>query len=210
MNVALIDRHPLFLDALAAAIRGAWPKANITRATTLAESLDVVGKGVDLVLGDLESLEGLDSDSFKRLVSSADPAPVISISHHADQPSILRALNAGVSGYLPKTMSGEVICSAVAVVLAGGACFPRQFLSRLVQPVRTGAQDGTVVLSDRDREVLIHMARGSSNKVIARELGISIATVKLRVQSILRATEAKNRTEAIAVARRLGLLCRAA
>jgi DNA-binding NarL/FixJ family response regulator len=208
MNIALIDRQPLFLDALAATLRGTWPSANIIRAATVAESREILANGVDLVIGDFESLEGADAGTFKQLVSSAGPAPVIAISTHADPSSIVRALNAGVSGYLSKTMNGEVICSAVTVVLAGGACLPRQSLSRLIQ--RPGGQDGAAALSDRDREVLLHMARGSSNKVIARELGLSIATVKLSVQSILRATEAKNRTEAIAVARRLGLLCRAA
>jgi DNA-binding NarL/FixJ family response regulator len=58
----------------------------------------------------------------------------------------------------------------------------------------------------RELEILIHLERGQSNKAIARALGLSLATVKLHVQSILRSTGARNRVEAIANARRMGLL----
>lgn len=208
MKFIIIDRHPLFLDALAVALRAGWPDVIVTPASSLTEGLELVALGdVDLVLGCFRSLDALDVQGLRRLVGLADPAPVISISHHVEPASVIRALGAGVRGCLPKTMSGEIICNAVSVVLAGGVCFPTQALSRLAQIVHT--QDGSPALSARDLDVLTNLARGSSNKIIARELGLSIATVKLSVQAILRQTGAKNRTEAIVTARRLGLLSHA-
>lgn len=193
------------MDALALALRTAWPDAIVTSVSSLADGLDIVAQGgVDLVLGCFRSLEVFDMDGLRRLVSLADPAPVISISHHVEPASVGRALSAGVRGCLSKTMSGEIICNAVSVVLAGGACFPTEALSRLAQTAHI--QEGSRALSERDLDVLARLARGSSNKVVARELGLSIATVKLSVQAILRVTGAKNRTEAIVNARRLGLL----
>jgi DNA-binding NarL/FixJ family response regulator len=98
-------------------------------------------------------------------------------------------------------MAGRTITGAISVVLGGGTCLPSQTIA-------SAAARGPSRLprSRRESEILAHLARGASNKVIARELGLSVATVKLHVQAILRSTNARNRVEAIVNARKMGLL----
>jgi DNA-binding NarL/FixJ family response regulator len=113
-------------------------------------------------------------------------------------------MSSGARGYVTKTMSSAAFCGAVLVVLGGGAVFPSEVL-----PAQSGAviePRERVPRGKRELEILIHLERGQSNKAIARALGLSLATVKLHVQSILRSTGARNRVEAIANARRMGLL----
>ncbi|MBU2136982.1 MAG: response regulator transcription factor, partial [Alphaproteobacteria bacterium] len=105
-----------------------------------------------------------------------------------------RARSHGFSGILPKTDEGPLMIAAIRLVLAGGEyfpCFEEAETSRGAAPL--GPADH---LSKRQRQVLEEMRLGSTNKEIAKTLGISIATVKLHVQAVLGAAGARNRTEA--------------
>lgn len=202
--ILLIDSQPLFLDALVGALLKAWPDADVAVAGDFeggVAKLDAAA--ADVVLASVEALGDADTSELEGLVRAAKGAPVIATSHRIDAEAVARVLAAGARGYLPKTMNGEAICGAVVLALSGGVCLPPQALANVVgralPPVRAPR-------SRRESEILTHLARGASNKAIARDLGISVATVKLHVQSILRATGAKNRTEAIANARRMGML----
>jgi DNA-binding NarL/FixJ family response regulator len=202
--IVLIDSQPLFLDALVAALLKAWPDADIAVARDFRSGVAKLGAtSPDIVLANVETSSDVEAYELEGVVRAAKDAPVIATSHRIDGDAVARALAAGARGYLPKTMTGEAICGAIMLALSGGVCLPPQALANVVgrgpSPVRAPR-------SRREAEILTHLARGASNKAIARDLGISVATVKLHVQSILRATGAKNRTEAIANARRMGML----
>lgn len=198
LRVLLIDTQPLFIEALAAAIRRVWPQARLTFARTCTEGLEQLRvQPVEVVIADVEALRG----SLECVVAAAAPAPLIATASAVENAVVVRTLACGARGYLPKTMSGEAVCGAITLALDGGACLPPQTVAAVV-----GREPRVAVRSGRESEILTHLARGASNKAIARELGLSVATVKLHVQSILRSTGARNRVEAIINARKMGML----
>lgn len=198
LHVLLIESQPLFIEALSLALRRVWPRATFLCVQCCADGLKLLReRPCDIVIANVETLE----DQLSPVITAAAPAPVIATANSIQNDRVFHALAAGARAYLPKTLSGDAICGAITVALSGGVCLPPQVASVLVdrganRSPRTG----------RETEILAHLARGASNKAIARELGLSVATVKLHVQSILRSTGARNRVEAIVNARRLGLL----
>ncbi len=200
-KVAIIDKQPLFVAALTAAMKAAWPDVEVSAQDNFVAGLrGVTADAFDVVLVDMATLEGGGAAALERLVSAARATPVLAVSQDDAAPVIVGAVAAGVRGFLPRTMTGEAMCSAVALAFAGASCIPAH---ALVGAVRDGRSHPH---SERELAILRHLDRGSPNKVIARELGLSVATIKVHIQAILRATGAKNRTEAIAIARRIGVL----
>ncbi|HVY85161.1 MAG TPA: response regulator transcription factor [Caulobacterales bacterium] len=198
-RLLIVDRQPLFRDGLSALLRAAWPDFEI-RVTSDPATAD---PAFDLALVDIDVFEAPGAPMLEAFVAQAGMAPVIVLSSSADASAVARSLAAGARGHLPRTMSGNAIQCALCLALAGGACVPAQALStaRPLAQSKEGAPRNA-----REMTVLTHLERGRSNKSIARDLGISVAAVKLCVQGILRATGAKNRTEAVLNARRMGLL----
>jgi DNA-binding NarL/FixJ family response regulator len=111
---------------------------------------------------------------------------------------VRQAIAAGVHGYVPATSRPELVAAAIGLVAAGGAYFP-QMPSSDERPDGSTARDAVTRLSLRQRDVFQALKEGKSNKVIARELMISVATVKQHVQAILKLSGARNRTEAAAL-----------
>lgn len=194
-TIVVIDRHALYREALAALLGEAWPDAEIValdRPTASAVS------SADVLLVDLDTLPQPQAADLAAFVRSCGAGRVIALADAALDQQVARALHAGVCAFVPKTMSRAAIRDAVALALQGVACFPADALR--------ACAGSTLLRCGREVDVLRQLDRGCSNKVIARELGVSVATVKAHVQSILRATQARNRTEAVANARRMGML----
>jgi DNA-binding NarL/FixJ family response regulator len=140
-------------------------------------------------------------------------ARVVILSATEDNSVILGMLNAGVAGYIPKSMNTRVMRHALKYVLAGGVYVPPQVLAvppggqpaspSVVEPAPVAAGGE---LSERQMAVLRMLGAGCSNKEIARELDISPHTVKDHVAAISRALNARSRGKAVHEAIRLGLL----
>lgn len=149
--------------------------------------------------------------------------------------TIREAMAIGVHGYIPKQEQPDVFCAALQLVLRGGSYFPAAIVAGLTtrpipegnnaaQPQRPAAaanlqsvaapspQKPSVMplashpLTDRQMDVLALMSEGLSNKGIARQLGVTEGTVKLHVAAILRNLGAANRTQAVTLAREVGVL----
>jgi DNA-binding CsgD family transcriptional regulator len=130
--------------------------------------------------------------------------PLVLIS---DQPDIIAALHGGAAGVLPTTATAEQVRATIEAVAQGLSVMPREAIADEIG----ASEDDTRVasaapLTPRELEVLNLMAAGASNKVIARNLDISIHTAKFHVASILAKLDATGRTDAVAQAARLGLL----
>ena len=141
---------------------------------------------------------------IQHLVDAIQPAKVLVIVRDLDRASCAEAQRAGAWGHLPLTSSAELTLAAIRLILAGGTYFPA------VQPVVLGDDGATegangAVLSRRQHQVLAELEKGRANKDIATSLGISVPTVKLHVQAILKALGATNRTQAVKLARDSGL-----
>lgn len=199
-KIAVVDKHPLFVDALTEAFRKAWPDVVVSVADCITE--DLIEGASDIVLVDLQTLSENCRTPLRAVIEQLEATPVAVMSHQSGSQQVLAAIGDGACAYLPKTLAGQAVCDAIALVLAGGACFPAHALHGMIRS--DGRSAGAH--AKREYDVLRHLDRGRSNKMIARELGISVAMVKVHVQAILRATHAKNRTEAIANARRMGML----
>jgi DNA-binding NarL/FixJ family response regulator len=125
--------------------------------------------------------------------------PIVVVSHTADAHEVRLAFKAGVRGYLPSSMGIAEVATAVRFVAGGGSYIPTSVLSSLtevpstmVDAVREGGD-----FSPRQREVLKLLREGKPNKVIAYELGMAEATVKVHIRVLMRRLNAQNRTQVV-------------
>ncbi len=151
---------------------------------------------LDLVLIDIH-MPGMGGVEGVRRLRAAHPAlPLIACSAREDGALVKELLALGVAGFIPKSDTTQVILQAVKLVLAGGTYVPPRLLAAEV-PSGPAAS-----LTPRQADVLRLLALGKPNKVIARELDISEATVKVHLLAVFRALGARNRTEAVVIAQR--------
>jgi len=202
-KVMLVDDHAFLRDALAEVMVRAFPGVQVLQAGNLqgATVLLEVHQDVDLLLLDLQlpDGDGLDALAGLRIASGAR----LVVMSADDQPDTIRcALEAGASGYLPKTLGSGDMLAAVKEVLQGGIYVPASALAAV--PCTDGPQElEGLGLSPRQTEVLSLLVEGVANKGIARELDISEATVKSHISAILYQFGVATRTQVVvAMARR--------
>jgi DNA-binding NarL/FixJ family response regulator len=191
-------------DALARTVRAAEPGAEIVEAEDYAGVEAGLLNKPDLVLLDID-MPGMNGIAGVRRVRDAHPALRLIVASGNDDPAIIRAVLAmGVAGFLPKAEPAEVLIRALRLVLSGGTYTPLQALGDFQngqltsRPVASG-------LTARQMDVLRLLMRGEPNKGIARQLGLTEGTVKIHIAAILRGLQSRNRTEAVVMARRLGI-----
>ena len=204
MRVLIADDHPMVRDALSRTVLAIDPGVDILHAKDYAEVVESLCVAPDLALVDL-GMPGMDGVEGVRRLRTAHPGLRLVVASGEDDPATIRqVLATGVAGFLPKTESADIHMLALKLILSGGNYTPARALAGLADapaPRRADASGLTV----RQIEVLRLLVRGEPNKAIARELGVSDGTVKIYVAAILRALQSRNRTEAVAIARRLGL-----
>lgn len=202
-SILIADDHPLFLEGLALLLSSRIDNVEIRRAPDLAAvEWQLAEKTVDLLLLD-RVMPGM--NGFQRLPELAGlyPAlPVAIISASDSSQHIREALDAGAAGFIPKTSSPDEVVAAVQRLLAGKAYIPRQAW----RPAREVGLLGDVSLSVRQQEILELVSKGDSNKLIARQLGLSEGTIKQHLNNIFRELQVSSRTQAVQRARDLGFL----
>jgi len=201
MKCLLADDHEMVRLALKVAL--APLGGTFVEAATAEEAIAAASahEDLDIVLIDV-NMPGMGGvEGVRRLRGSHPMLPLLVCSASEDAGLVRELLALGVAGFMPKSDSTQVIVEAVRLVLAGGTYFPARLLAAAATPPSSGeiALDS---LTPRQREVLRLLAEGKPNKVIARELDISEATVKVHLLSVFRALGARNRTEAVVIAQR--------
>lgn len=182
-------------------------------APSFSTALELLKKQpIDLAIFDLD-LPGLRTPSELSSVRSICPSAKLVVLSGSDKRSdILAALEAGAHGYIVKTETMEDLAERLGYIMAGEIYVPSCLadLSRspaeaqVAAPVsRNAPAGGGVKLTDRQRQVLKAMVRGRSNKQIAKELELSIGTVKMHVSAVLTALGAQNRLHAASLGRTL-------
>ena len=205
MQVLIADDHPMVRDALRRTLLLVEPDVQVLEAADYASALQLMQtESLQLALLDLH-MPGMDRVNGLRRLRLLFPQLPIAVVSGEDDPVVIRAtLSAGAVGFLPKSESPKVLQQALRLVLGGGTYMPALALADLrhgAPPPRPDAGG----LTPRQLDVLRCLMRGQPNKLIAREMGLTEGTVKIHIAAILRVLQARNRTEAVVVARDLGL-----
>lgn len=215
MKYLIVDDHALVAGALTLLLEDRDPEADVHTAATADAALELVDRegDADLLILDL-SLPGVTgTELMEEIVRRQPMLKILVVSGLADQESIMRVLQLGAAGFVPKSLDTELLSSAIDFVLKGGVYIPSKLLTESQKDgffTRTAArlkapESAPPHLTDRQLDVLAQLAKGAPIKRICRELDLSEGTVKTHVAAIYRSFGASNRTEALIAARRAGL-----
>jgi DNA-binding NarL/FixJ family response regulator len=209
MKILVVDDHPLILEALHHVLKQLSAEVVVCDAPSgsAGRSLAAANPNADLMLFDL-GLPGVDGFALLAELRERHPAiPVVVLSGSERREDVLRALDLGAMGYIPKGVSNEVMLQALRLVLSGGVFLPPSALAAAASapPVPPAAGLRDLALTDRQAEVLALVLEGKPNKLICRQLGLAEGTVKIHVAACLRALGVHSRTQAAIEASRLGI-----
>ncbi len=201
MQVLLVDAFPMVRAALTALIEQHFAGAQVLGVDSAAAARAVLAQQVPrLVLLDLRVDGGF--ELMNQIHQQHLLLPVVVISGSDDTEDALLALGAGAMGYVPERSDLGTLVQALHLVLAGGTYVPP--LKRLddtpAPPADAAQAWAELPLTPRQKGVLDLLARGLSNKEIARELNIGVDTVKDHVAAVLKALGASSRTQAVLIA----------
>lgn len=214
MKYLIVDDHALITGALSLMLKDRDPEAEVHTAATAREALDLVNRegDADLLILDLSMPDVTGTELMEEIVRMQPMLKILVVSGLADQESIMRVLQLGAAGFVPKSLDTEMLGNAIDFVLKGGVFIPSKlltesqrvgFFTRTAAHLKSSAEE-PVHLTERQKDVLALLAQGAPIKRICRELDLSEGTVKTHVAAIYRAFGASNRTEALLAARRAG------
>lgn len=200
LRILLADDHEMIRMAMRTALAPVAERIEWREASNAEEVFAAVSDDLDLALLDY-NMPGANGTGWIAQLRADHPALPLIVVSAEESPGLVRTLiGCGVSGFIPKSDSAAVIRQAVMLVLSGGTYAPLRLLnSRPVGPDGDGKVSG---ITTRQLDVLRLLARGLPNKLIARELGLSEATVKVHLLAIFRALDVRNRTEAVVAAQK--------
>jgi DNA-binding NarL/FixJ family response regulator len=205
VRILVADDHPMLREGLVAVLSTQPDFEVVGEAADGAEVVRLAGAlRPDVILLDLE-MPGVDGvEALEGLRDAGSEAHAIVFTAYDTDERILGALRAGARGYLLKGASRQEIFDAVRTVHAGGSLLEPGVTTRLLDHVREGEQREP--LTPRELEVMSLISEGLHNSEIAARLFVTERTVKFHVSSILAKLGADNRTEAVAIATRRGLI----
>ena len=218
MKILIADDHALFREGLHYTLKGLDKDVEILEAGNGSQAIQIVRHypDLDLVLMDLD-MPGLDGYSgLTQLRQNYPELPVVIVTASEYEQDMIRVMKCGASGYIPKSMTSKDMLEAIGKILNGDVFVPDLSVTSGTFHIRQGTEQGSRVaipppaldkfqLTPRQREVLLLMCEGLSNKSIANQLGMAEGTVKIHVTAILKAMNAGNRTQAVIMAREAGL-----
>ena len=223
IQILLVDDHNLFRRGLRALLEQDERFEVCGEVGDIGEALRRLAQcQPHLILLDnhLPGVHGVDAIPALKAASAETRVLMLTVSENEDD--MIKALKAGADGYLLKTVESEQLCDAIVKVLDGESIISPVMMTKLVSVFRDGPaqsaaapmQEGAEAtksrnelasLSPREREILLLIAQGDSNKLIARALDIAETTVKIHVQHILRKLGLGSRVQAAVYATTKGL-----
>jgi DNA-binding NarL/FixJ family response regulator len=207
IRIAIADDHPVVREGLVAMLETEPDFQVVGTAATGAEAVSLATREhPDVMLLDLE-LPELDGVAvLRRLAADGTRVPVVVFTVFDTDERIIAAVEAGAAGYLLKGATRADLFAALRTVAAGGSLLAPVASSAVLRRMRGETPANGPSLTPREREVLDALAHGLGNKQIATQLGVSERTVKFHVSSLFEKLGAGNRTEAVAIAARAGLV----
>jgi DNA-binding NarL/FixJ family response regulator len=206
MKILHADDHPMFREGLRFFLKLLDPDVKLAEAGNIQAALDRLALEwpVDLLLLDLE-MPGMNGvEGFLAIRRRFPALPVVIVSGVSDARIIRTLIDSGARGFIPKLGSSEQLMDGLRRVLRGEVYVPDSlFLPAADAAPGSGASD---LLTSRQLQLLPLLADGMPNKRIADALGVTEGTVKQHLKELFRRLNARNRTQAVSEARRLGLL----
>ncbi|WP_405806805.1 LuxR C-terminal-related transcriptional regulator [Streptomyces sp. NBC_01187] len=214
VRVFLLDGHPLFRNGVRSAVENIRDMRIAGEAATGKEALDALRDGTcrhpDVIVADLPSV-GIPLAEFIGLaaeLSGPRPVRVLIVSTADSDEAVIEAIRAGAHGFLRKSTDRDELIRAIRTVTSGGAVFGPVIAERLQRYFTKIRHDrgpeAFPELTSREREVLDLLARGHSNRDIARRLFLAEKTVRNHVSHIFAKLHVKDRSAAAARARSTG------
>jgi DNA-binding NarL/FixJ family response regulator len=222
MKVLLVDDHPLILTALQAVIQGLGDDVTVYGVASADEARQALKRDADfdLALLDLALGEVDGFDVLAEMRREYPSMPVVIVSATERQVDVIRAIDMGAMGFVPKRAATRDLFDALRMVMSGGVYIPPIMLG--LAPAPPGGDTAPAVmrrvpepelpapeptqklrsyeslgLTPRQADVLALLLQGLPNKLIARELSLSVETVKDHVAAVLRALNVNSRTQAV-------------
>lgn len=209
IRVFIVEDHVIFRDGLKTLLATTPEIEVVGEASSAEEAVARVGESrPDIVLMDVK-LPGMSGIEATRHIVAADPSVhVLVITMFDDDPSVFAAMQAGARGYVLKGAAHEELLRAILAVADGEAIFSAAIAERMIHYF-SAQNPGRVALfkelTEREHEVLAHLAQGLSNREIARRLELRPKTVRNHVSNIVSKLQVENRAEAAKRARDRGM-----
>lgn len=201
IRILCVDDHPLLREGLAAIINSQTDMALVAEAPSGFEGIQKFREHLpDVTLLDLRLPDMSGIDTLIALRAEFPDARVIMFTTFEGDVEIRRALEAGARAYLLKTTPPKELVKVIRQVHAGKKRIPEDVAAQLAEHF------GDDALTEREVEVLSHVAGGNRNRDIARQLFISEETVKVHIKHIMDKLGASDRTQAVAIAVRRGII----
>ena len=207
MKIVIADDHALVRTGMAQLLGELESDITVLEAENYPDAATLLVSHPDTALALLDlNMPGMNGcTQIEALAEQAPTVPLVMLSGSENPQDMQCALDAGAAGYIPKSESPAVILHAVRLVLAGGVYVPPALLRNPAAGSEANPA-AAAALTPRQREVLVMVIEGKTNKEIARAFDLSEATVKSHVAAIFRALAVSNRTQAAHAAQSLGLL----
>lgn len=201
IRVLVADDHPLMLDGIAAVLEAEADIQLVAKAINGEMAVEFYRTlRPDVVLMDLQ-MPGLGGIDAIRIICGEDPrAKVAVLTTYKGDIRVLQAIEAGAIGYLLKSSLRKELVETIRSVAKGRRCLPQEVASDLALHI------GSTVITCRELEVFRLVAQGDSNKRISSRLGIGEETVKGHVKSLISKLGANNRTHAVTIGIKRGIL----
>ena len=201
IRVLCVDDHPLLREGIAAIISNQPDMLLLAQASTGCEAIQKYREHQpDVTLMDLRLPDMSGIDSVIAIRAEFPEARIIMLTTYEGDVEIQRALGAGARGYMLKSMPPRDLVEGIRGVHAGKKRIPQEVANQVAEHL------GEETLSEREVEVLRRVAGGNRNRDIAEQLFISEETVKVHIKHIMEKLYASDRTQAVAIAVRRGII----
>ncbi len=208
-RIMVVDDHPMWRDGVSRDLTEAGYDVVATADSVAAAANRAGATTPDVVLMDMHLPDGTGAQATVAVLEKSPNSHVLVLSASSEREDVLEAVKSGASGYLVKSASAQELRDAVDATAAGQAVFTPELAGLVLgeyRRVATATPDPELpTLTDRETEVLRHVAKGLSAKQIASRLGVSHRTVENHVQASLRKLQLRNRVELARYAMEHGL-----
>lgn len=208
IRVAVIDDHPLFREGVAHTIRSSKSLEVVAEGACADDAIRIVKDQLpDIVLLDV-SMPGGGIEAARTISRVCPVVKTIMLTVSESEEHVAQALAAGAQGYVLKGTSGPELINTMRAVSRGESYVSPGLAARTIakRPPTAAAQDGYLPeLTKREEDILDHVARGMTNKEIAKTLSISEKTVKHYMTNIMQKLHVRNRVEAVLALQRKAL-----